>query len=393
VSSRRAARIGYVVGYVLGIAIVFNAGARVVLWYLAAYRHVTYQPRPLELEPRDREAIAQVIADDPHTAIAYDPELGWLNRVNHSANAQGVRAQRLYAPAPAPGVLRVAAFGDSFTYANGIEDDRAWSARMEQRDPRVEVLNYGVGAYGLDQALLRFRREGAMLGSRVVLIGLLSENITRHVNALRAFLYPGGTPWAKPRFVLGAHGLELVPNPLPARADYARLRDHEAQALRELGAHDYYYQTRVYAGPLDALAAVRLYKLARTVFAERRAHGPIFVDGIYNPESEAYRVTEAIVDTFHDEVRARGATPLVLLFPWQTDLQRAMDGKPASYQPLAAHLSARGVDYVDVLAAFVARRPAHAEQFFLRDGHYNDEGNRVVAETVLAALAARGLLK
>ena len=93
-----------------------------------------------------------------------DPVLGWRYRAGYASdddhlNAQGLRSRHEYAAAPPAGTLRVAAFGDSFVYGNEVTDDDAWTAVLEGGSGGIEVLNYGVGGYGLDQAFLRFQAE------------------------------------------------------------------------------------------------------------------------------------------------------------------------------------------------------------------------------------------
>lgn len=74
---------------------------------------------------------------------------GWLKRHMHR-NADGFR-DREWSPAKAPGVVRVACFGDSFTVGWGVKDPadcfpQRVAAALEARSPgRFDVRNYGVG--------------------------------------------------------------------------------------------------------------------------------------------------------------------------------------------------------------------------------------------------------
>ena len=54
-----------------------------------------------------------------------DAELGWTVKPSgHSeeyrANSEGIRSDVSYSDAPAPGVLRIATFGDSFTHGDEV---------------------------------------------------------------------------------------------------------------------------------------------------------------------------------------------------------------------------------------------------------------------------------
>ena len=49
------------------------------------------------------------------------------------------------------------------------------------------MLNFGVGGYGLDQALLRFSAESAAFHPQVVLIGVIADDVLRGVNVFGRF--------------------------------------------------------------------------------------------------------------------------------------------------------------------------------------------------------------
>jgi len=71
---------------------------------------------------------------------------------------------------PTPGVLRIAVLGDSFTEALQVDEQQSFVQQLQQRltsadhcplrrkdSAGVEVLNFGVGAYGTGQQLLTWR--------------------------------------------------------------------------------------------------------------------------------------------------------------------------------------------------------------------------------------------
>ncbi|MDP9264099.1 MAG: hypothetical protein M3O85_07255, partial [Acidobacteriota bacterium] len=67
-----------------------------------------------------------------------------------SFNQQRFRGPAETSLTPAPGVLRVAAIGDSFTMGWGAEDDQTYPARLQvllqqELGRPIEVLNAGVG--------------------------------------------------------------------------------------------------------------------------------------------------------------------------------------------------------------------------------------------------------
>lgn len=158
---------------------------------LHRFQNIDYRPLLFEsLTPEDSEPLQKLI-EGRTSYIAFSPAAGWSIKPNgvqppvYRANAQGIRADREFALTPPRGVTRIAAFGDSFTHGDGVTNQEMWTAVLEAALPGTEVLNFGVGAYGLDQAYLRYRLEGARFRSALVLIGLMTESPRRHVNVYR----------------------------------------------------------------------------------------------------------------------------------------------------------------------------------------------------------------
>jgi hypothetical protein len=155
--------------------------------------------------------------------VTYDQELvgvttpGIRQRVGgdlYRHNEAGMRAEREYDPTPPPDVLRIAAFGDSFTYCHEADFNDCWTEQLEESWSGSETLNFGVPGYGPDQAWLRYQREGRAYAPSVVLIGYMTENINRVVNRYRPSLAPITNLLAtNPRFLLEGDGLRLLENP------------------------------------------------------------------------------------------------------------------------------------------------------------------------------------
>ncbi len=274
------------------------------------------------------------------------PALGWSIRPGgqigpYRANAQGLRASREWALRPPASVVRIATFGDSFTHGNDVSNAETWQEVLMARDPRLEVLNFGVGAFGLDQALLRYQLEGAAYEPRNVLIGFMTENLFRHVNVYRPFYRPdSGPPLAKPRYVLEQDRLVLVENPIKELVGYRELLAHPERVLPRLGSRDLYYQVRPHqAGPVDFLPTVRLAKTLRWVWIDWR----LGLDGgPYPIEGEPFRVTTAIFDEFVRTAIGRGSVPIIVMFPRRQDVNRFRRDGRRSHAVLLDHFRGRG---------------------------------------------------
>lgn len=377
--------------YLLYLWTLVELGSWAGLWALGR-KGIEYVPAQLQgLVRKHRLGIEEHLAvRDGYVQI--DPVLGWTlgpNRARrgYRTNSDGLRASRDYSREAPPGVLRLAAFGDSFTHASGVANPLTWAARLERLRPATEVLNFGIPGSAPDQALLRYRRDGIGFHPHVVLIGFMSENVGRMVNTFRPFYFPNsGMALAKPRFGLRGGDLVLWPNPLPDRAAYRRLLDDPARELPRIGEHDYYYQRRSHRSRFDFLPSVRLVWVLR----ERWLDQPIVRGGVYNPRSEAFQVSLRVVETFYAEALDQGSLPVVLLFPQHDDVSRHRDGEVPLYAPLLAALRRRGILTIDLMAAFDRYDP---QRVLLRRRfiHYTPAGNEIVSQYLRDWLREQGI--
>jgi hypothetical protein len=327
-----------------------------------------------------------------------DPELGWANkadanhlqpeqRVRYHHNHEGLRAAREYTPVPTVGVRRLSAHGDSYTYCEEVDLDDCWTHRLEWLLPRTEVLNYGVPAYAPDQAWLRYQRDAAPRQSCAVLIGHTLENIKRIVNRFRPFMHPDASaPLAKPRFILEQGRLVLVPNPVDRPE---RLSDPN-WVESQLGPHDFWYFPGVFvAHPLDRLELVRLIRTQQYQTSRRELSGwsVRVAERLYQPGTEPMEVTTAVLLGFARQVRADGATPIVLLFPTRDELVRATQSELKPHAPLLEALQRADVPVIDLTDALgTEARQSGVRRLLARGSHYSAAGNTMVAETLARVL-------
>lgn len=360
---------------------------------LAKVARVTYDPRPAKLSAVQRTELTNFVQRGNGERTSMDPVLGWLPVA--PGNSAGIRDDHEYDKTPAPGIVRFSAYGDSFTYGSDVELGENWAKRIPSLAPNVEVLNYGAPAFGLDQAYLRYLRDGAEYHPHAVFIGYMSENLERDVNVFRAFYTNAyrDTIFTKPRFQLKDGRLVLLKNPLSSVDDYAEFLRNDTHVLAELGRNDYHYQVSYGPGPLDFSPTVRLAKIfwARM---NSRVLRPVYTrDGMYNTKSEAYQVTARIFDAFYRKVAENGALPIILVFPDLTDQIRSRSGRPRRYAPLLEYFHSQGYRFIDTLTALEASQSRHSVDELTRNwGHYSPLGNDIIARYIVEELRQGDLL-
>jgi hypothetical protein len=242
-----------------------------------------------------------------------------------------------------------------------------------------------VPGYASDQAWLRFQQGGAAARPCAVLIGHMVENINRMTNRFRPFYYPTtGIPLAKPRFTLADAQLHLLASPAQ---QLDQLRE-PAWVEAQLGPQDSWYFPQTFvASPLDLLAIGNLARTAR--YRSEHQDGVEWSAGwserVQQPGNEGFDLTVAVLAAFAQEVRAGGASPLVLIFPWRTEITAQRDGLPKTHARLLDALEERGVPTLDLTDALgeQARRSSLGN---LTVEHYRPLGNAVVARAVAREL-------
>lgn len=329
---------------------------------------------------------------DEDAFLVYDPDTGWSPRPGATSSNglyhyddSGLRVPPVPRAVP-EGALRVGLFGDSFihgddvAYADSLAG--ALAAAGERGGHPIEVLNFGVPGYGMDQALLRYRKLGRTAELAVVVLGFQSENVNRNVNLVRSLMWwKTGLPFSKPRFVPDEDRLRLVNHP-PVPPD--RLPD----TLRDLRAwealpYEYFYDPEDYRPrPWEASRAA---SLLFTALAPRHKPSIVAANG------EPARVTLAIVAHFAREAQEDGARFAVLHVPKHDDLAALEAGGRLEYEDLAEAVRA-GVEWIDPAPRMLAAAgDASLDDLFVgrsSGGHYAAAGNAAAAEALAEALLA-----
>jgi hypothetical protein len=244
-------------------------------------------------------------------------------------------------------------------------------------------MNFGVSGFAPDQAWLRYQRDGRAYQPCAVLIGYMVENVNRVVNRFRPFYQPDtGITLGKPRFVVRDGRLDLLPIPAKTVNDYA----DPAWVEREFGPNDFWYYPGLFAGSiLDTSHFVRLGRTTayQRKFAALRDDNEEASDigWAYAPGSEGLDVAARILVEFAREVKAHGATPVVLIFGRKSDVIAMRHNEKKVYEPLLQRLEAADVPVLDLTERlFQASRDGGVDR--LIDKHYRARGNQVVAEAL-----------
>jgi hypothetical protein len=336
----------------------------------------------------------------------FDPVLGWSirpgsriveNGTAYEANDIGARADRPYALIPPPGVTRIGVFGPSFAHADDVALQDSWPYLLEHSQQNLEVMNWGVGGYGTDQAFLRYETLGATYAPHVVIIAYEEDNLRRNVNRYRPFAHPQtGLPLTKPVFVLQDEGLRLLDNPFSSLAALSQTAATDPGGFLDAACSDDFFcvRERYQPSPLDFFKSFRLLRtLAFEIkYQDRLPYLTTWQESYRDPSQT--EVTVRLLKTFAETARQNGSTPVVVTFAYRTTFEDYAAGKPPMYQGIVDRLRSAGIRVLDLSPEFVAANKGSDDftGYFAPGGHYNEVGNRVVSRAVLTYLCRENIL-
>jgi hypothetical protein len=330
-------------------------------------------------------------------AAAVDYELGWLSETVATSwprDASGAKNNLDY---PEPGEACGSAYGDSFIWGDEVPLADGWIEQLSRR-LGCRVSNYGVSAYGTDQAYLRFHRADNDRAP-IALLGIFPENIVRNVNQYRGFMGYAPEPFlVKGRFVLNDAGhLEWIARPRLEADGFLNMHTTPSLFLQ----HEY-----LLPDSRDGPIVVRfpyIIKLARFALAPRvreRMSGRTPWDEFFHPNhpSRALELTIAIVAAFVSEAEQRGKHPFIVMQPSGGSFRTgARFGRP-DYATFVDEMANRGIGVFDPAPALIAalNGRSYCELYTkpsVCQGHFSVTGGGLVAEVVASELRRAGFVK
>lgn len=322
--------------------------------------------------------------------IVRDAELGWTIAPNahafdglYQTNTQAVRTapDRVFASSPPANVVRIVTVGDSFTHGDEVANDQTWQYHLESQADGLEMLNLGVGGYGTDQALLRWRRDGRAFNAHITILGIWPENICRNLSIVRYYLQPNGAFMTKPRFVIERDQLRLINSPVLAGEQLVQAVTNPDND--DVLAFDYWCTPDVTRRSLHLSSRVSQVVFTLNKYRTRRQLRSRLYSG---DDTVGIEITAAIAEQFAREVEASGSIPVVLLIPMRDLLATYHGDKPL---PLVQMLRKRGLAVVDMSNAMWQHVNAQGmAAIYQSSGHLTPQGNRLMAQAMQQELTS-----
>lgn len=180
--------------------------------------------------------------------IGYDPELGWVRKPNTSNYEEGTEGRTEWkinqnGARDNPGFenikSNISCYGDSFTFCRQVNNNETWEHYLSQLE-NTNVKNFGVGNYGIDQSLLRLKREFPKNKTQKVILAVVPDTISRIMSYWKHYYEYGNTFAFKPKFILKNEELFLLKNIIDKEEKFYEYEKY----LDEIKKHDYFYNNK-----------------------------------------------------------------------------------------------------------------------------------------------------
>lgn len=317
-------------------------------------------------------------------ATKFDPHLGWSNKPDSGFGEfrydwAGARmGRKALDREKSAGARRVVAVGCSMTHGEEVSAEEAWCSRVDEARADLEVVNLGVAAYGIDQALLRLRRDGWSVGPDEVWLGVLPQAALRITTSFRPLLDHWSLDVAfKPRLALVEGELTLLPCPARNRAEVASLLHDQVAFLEAVRGDPWVEQAPLAYSPRGSswLHASFAGRLLLTAWESRGRDNKQCFDESF----ESGRIYTAIVRSMSRECAARGVGFRVVILPGESDLRaRSASGK-GYWEDWSRGLEREGMAVFD--SSEILGRQA-IEGLFAIGGHYTPAANALLSQSL-----------
>ena len=393
--------------WLLLVAAFLYLGSECALHFLVRHYRKTF---PWLITEADIAPVIRPEIIESHLARSFDSELGWCRKpgtrgtdevsggtVGYAIDALGRRTNPDFQDEPP----MTAVFGDSFAFSRLVNDDETWAYHLSHLLGH-HVANYGVGNYGLDQALLRLERELSNIGADVVVMAVVPETIIRIHSYWKHYFEYGNLLAFKPRFTLDSGSLSLHPAAVRNAEGFSGYRSN----LSEIMYLDPFFETKFSKDILRFPYLPRVLLRARrhgailvrlvagsvtgnAAYGQRRAFDVILRENAtwtrrYFADEAACALLAALIRRFFNNCRDHGKKGLLTIIPQPWDINPALGptGHEAFLEKLPREFPVR-----DLTPDF--RSAAGHASLFVQGAlgdHPSVDGNRFIAEAIAPVL-------
>lgn len=317
----------------------------------------------------------------------YSEILGWKNKPGASGifyipdsesyvqiNSKGLRDEE-HEYEKKEETKRIEFYGDSFTWGYGVnEEDRFADIFGEElnsfSDKDYEIINLGTTGYGTDQQYLLLREEGLKYNPDVVVF--VYHNDVGDVGRKTAYSYP------KPFFIIENDELKLTNVPVPIRGgNWTEIPETE--------------DSKNFVFKLDSsLRFFKTYDFLRTKLIYLKIFEKFRGSVIDIDTQETLSVIEKIILESRNLCNKNDVSFVVILIPDKS--QVFGHANTIEIDTLDDFLEKNSISKINLLPELKQISKNEKDIYFDIDGHFSENGNRIVGELLLRKFTQEKIL-
>lgn len=328
---------------------------------------------------------------------------GWLRTREFTAyvkfNSRGLRGPEVALPKPA-GTYRMLVMGDSVVEAAQVNAEQTMVSLLQDRvrqragGRQVEIINAGVAGFGQGQELLFLQRElGAYQPDAIVLVVTIANDLADNSVAV-------AKRWKlaaerRPFFQVGADGrLQAIPFQPPPEESLGSLRAFARDRSTLFNVLELWWVGKTVA------------RAQGSVIPPLDAEREVYLREPGEDWQQAWSISERLLVELNATAAALNAPLIIILSPAQWQMSSAgwrelvgsgnnAERRFGLEQPgirLGEIAQRNGLTMLDLLPTFRhASDDDRATLYFKEDGHWNERGHQVAAETIDRFLQSNAL--
>ncbi len=289
---------------------------------------------------------------------------------------------------------KIASFGGSFVFGRQVENHQTWQEQIT-KNKNYNILNYGIGNYGTDQAILRYKYTKFSKETKIILLGIVPEHICRIQSEWKHFFEFGNIHGFKPKFYLKKNKIYLKKNPLNKKIKLSKI----TQIIEKCKKSDRFYKEKfkknIFQFPYFFsflknfkfnLKIFYLYfffgnkKIIKDLFLKEVMKRNIVEAHKYYNENYSRELFINLIKYFVKIAKKRKQVPYLIIFPQKIDIIEDKTNK--KYIDFFKNYMSKEIKTLDLTGFF---RNKKLELFFTNKyygGHLNPKGNKYVAKII-----------
>jgi hypothetical protein len=332
---------------------------------------------------------------------SFDKELGWIRKANSSGEEQSYKHKSYFKINkngsrfnPNNNVKfkkNIITFGDSFTFCRQVDNSKTWQAYLAKKK-KLNVLNYGVGNYGADQALILSKRIIKNKKFNISILGIVPETILRINSCWKHYYEYGNIFGFKPRFIIKKNKLHIIKNQIISANKFKNYKKY----LNKIKRNDYFYKNvfsrEIIKKPyiiyyIKSLRNIQLlfyifFKKDTTTlqkFVLRKNHSM----SIRFYEKEKFtNLLYKIICEFLNYSKKKSTIPFLLILPQIYDVEYFVKNKKCYYSNLISKFENQNA-IIDITPIFASKK--NYRKYYINDkhgGHLSSIGNKIIAKEI-----------